>query len=412
MRYVGLTARLRLAVVVVALSAVTASVFTACGQQASDDVQVRMQASVDQVYQQYRASHNLPDGAGILVRLVSPQGTWTVTSGMPQDTTADSHYRIASVSKTFTAAAIMLLHQQGKLNIDDRVAQNIPGTADSYLPATPEYAIPYKDQITIRQILSHRAGIFDVFNDPIPKTSKAPYAGQLYNTYMSQYSGPDHQFTVDELAGVLSENQLSFFKPGTDYRYSDTGYTLLVKIVERVSGTTFSTFVTKNLLEPIGLQQTSVVWSAYDYGLPAPFITGYVNAGEGFQPISEDNMSSQLGPGSVNSTAADMTRWIGTLLSGKGPLTEQTVAEMTTVPTGNATYALGIGSTELGLGHSGAHPGYVNLVQYDPKQNVSLDVVTPFIDYTQPMDQHLALLVEAGKQAREAAGFSQPYTRG
>lgn len=370
-----------------------------------------MQASVDRVYEQSRADHGLPDGAGVLVRIVSPRGTWTVSSGMPPGTSADSHYRIASVSKTFTASSIMLLQQQVKLKIDDRVTQNMPGTSDPYLPDTPQYAIPYKDEITIRQLLSHRAGVFDVFNNPIPETSKAPYAGESYNAYMSQFSGPDHQFTLDELAGVLSENRLSFFKPGTDYHYSDTGYSLLAKIVERASGTTFSTFVEENLLEPIGLPQTSVVWSAYDSGLRSPSSTGYVNAGEGFQPVTEDNMSSQVGPGSVNSTPADMARWIGTLLSGKGPLSSQTVSEMTTVQPGNATYGLGIGSTELGMGHSGAHPGYVNLVQYDPKQDVSVVVVTPFIDYTKPLDQQLALLVNAGKQAREAAGYPEPWTR-
>lgn len=140
-------------------------------------------------------------------------------------------------------------------------------------------------------------------------------------------------------------------------------------------------------------------------------MTGYVNAGQGFQPITEDNMSSQVGPGSVVSTPADMTRWIAALLSGSGPLTPQTVGEMTRVPDGNTTYALGIGSTELGMGHSGAHPGYVNLVQYDPKQDVSVVVVTPFIDYTQPLDEHLELLIDVGKRARQAAGYSQPWTR-
>lgn len=226
----GSSTRRRLVVVAVALAAVTASALSACGNKAADeDVGPRMQASVDQIFAQYRASHELPDGAGVLVRLASPQGTWTVTSGMPEGTGADSHYRIASVSKTFTAASVMLLRQQGKLNLDDLVTQNIPGTTDSYLPATPQYAIPYKNQITIRQILSHRAGIFDVFNDPVPKTSKEPYAGRTYGEYMTQFSGPDHQFTVDELAGVLSADHLSFFKPGTDYHYSDTGYNLLVK---------------------------------------------------------------------------------------------------------------------------------------------------------------------------------------
>lgn len=411
MKHITQTARGRQVAVGLAVVALTVPALSACGQKAEDEVQSRMQTSVDRVYEQYRASHELPDGAGVLVRIATPTGTWTVSSGMPPGTSADSHYRIASVSKTFTASSIMLLQQQGKLNIDDRVTQNMPGTSEPYLPNTPQYAIPYKNEMTIRQLLSHRAGVFDVFNNPIPKSSKAPYAGESYNAYMAEFSGPDHQFTLDEIAGVLSENQLSFFKPGADYHYSDTGYSLLAKIVERASATTFSTFIEKNLLEPIGLPQTSVVWSAYDSGLRSPFITGYVNAGEGFQPVTEDNMSSQVGPGSVNSTPADMARWIGTLLSGKGPLTSQTVSEMTAVAPGNATYGLGIGSTELGMGHSGAHPGYVNLVQYDPKQDVSVVVVTPFINYTKPLDQHLALLVNAGKQAREAAGYSQPWSR-
>ncbi|MDP4015422.1 MAG: serine hydrolase domain-containing protein [Candidatus Nanopelagicales bacterium] len=394
----------------VALAVMAVPVLSSCGNQAaSDEVGPRMQASVDQVFAQYRDSHALPDGAGVLVRLVSPNGTWTVASGMPEGTSADSHYRIASVSKTFTAASVMLLRQQGKLNIDDRVTQNIPGTTYSYLPATPQYAIPYKDKMTIRQLLSHRAGVFDVSNNPVPKTSKAPYAGKTYDQYMTEFSGPDHQFTVDELAGVLSANKLSFFKPGTDYHYSDTGYNLLVKIVERVSGTPFNTFVADNMLGPIGLPQTSEVWSAYDFAMPAPFMTGYVNVGGGWQPISEDNMSSQVGPGSVVSTPTDMTRWIAALLSGSGPLNAETVAEMTTVPDGNETYGLGISSTELGMGHSGAHPGYVNIVQYDPKQDVSVVVVTPFIDYTRPIEEHLALLVEVGKRAREAAGYPEPW---
>ncbi|MDP3972625.1 MAG: serine hydrolase domain-containing protein, partial [Candidatus Nanopelagicales bacterium] len=128
--------------VAVGLAVVTltgAGALSACGQKAEDEVQSRMQTSVDRVYEQYRAGHELPDGAGVLVRIATPTGTWTVSSGMPPGTSADSHYRIASVSKTFTASSIMLLQQQGKLKIDDLVTQNIPGTSEPYLPNTPQY---------------------------------------------------------------------------------------------------------------------------------------------------------------------------------------------------------------------------------------------------------------------------------
>jgi D-alanyl-D-alanine carboxypeptidase len=80
----------------------------------------------------------------------------------------------ASSTKSFTAAGILKLHQQGKLNIDDLITANIPGTNQPYIPNTSGYAIPNKNRITIRLLLQHRAGVFDVTNDEIPDTTNAP----------------------------------------------------------------------------------------------------------------------------------------------------------------------------------------------------------------------------------------------
>lgn len=114
-------------------------------------------------------------------------------------------------------------------------------------------------------MLSHRAGIFDVFNNPVPSSSTAPYAGNYYNRYVYyDLDEPDHQFTLDELAGVVAENQLSFGAPDTGYHYSDTGYTLLAKIVERVSGQSYGLFLAENFLTPMGLPQTSAPFRASD----------------------------------------------------------------------------------------------------------------------------------------------------
>ncbi len=136
---------------------------------------------VAEKYAAYQREHHLPPGAGVLVHLVAPTGSWTASVGLPPGADENSHYRIASVSKTFTAAAITLLDQQGKLRIDDKLADMIPGTDTPYLAASPNYAIPRKGEITIRELLSHRAGVFDVFNDPI---QKPPFNGIPYSAYV------------------------------------------------------------------------------------------------------------------------------------------------------------------------------------------------------------------------------------
>jgi D-alanyl-D-alanine carboxypeptidase len=373
-----------------------------------DTVQLRIQEMVSAKYSAYKAANNLPDNAGVVVHLVTPTGTWTATAGLPAGADQHWHYRIASVSKTFTAASILLLDQQGKLRIDDRLTDPIPGTDVPYLPASPNYEIPNKSQITIRQLLSHRAGVYDVYNTPI---QQAPYNGYMYGDYIKYVlDEPDHQFTIDELAGVISANNLSFFAPGADYHYSDTGYSLLAKIIERVSGTSYDRFIADNLLAPVGLKQTIAPWSAYDTSLPAPYLHGYasLDSSSGFDDTTEYNMSDQVGPGNIISTPADMGRWIRTLLSGRGPLTREQLTRMTTVPAGNTSYALGIGNSALGMGHAGAHPGYVNLVAYHPVDDVAVVVATPFIDYSK-LEEHLAFITDLGKEARRIAGYTTPW---
>lgn len=380
-------------------------------QSSAGTVKSRLHAMVAAKYAAYKTANHLPENAGILVYMQSPSGSWLATAGLPSGVDENWHFRIASDTKTFTAAAIMLLDQQGKLKIDDVVTANIPGQSYPYLPESPNYAIPYKSQITIRQLLSHRAGVFDVFNNPIPASSKVPYAGKNYGEYiMGDLNEPDHQFTLDELAGVLSASQASFSAPGASYKYSDTGYNLLAKIIERVSGKSYDRFLSDNFFGPLGLTQTSAPWSAYDTKLPSPFLVGYTNAGSGFVETVEDNMSSQVGPGNIISTPADMTRWARRLLSGTGPVTRQQIERMIAPAPGNAAYGLGLGNSPIGAGHSGAHPGFVNLFAYNLDDGVATVVVTPFIDYHN-LKAQLALLTDVGKEARKIAGYAATWPR-
>ncbi|MFA6609650.1 MAG: serine hydrolase domain-containing protein, partial [Candidatus Omnitrophota bacterium] len=215
---------------------------------------------------------------GIAMQILSPKGDYFISAGMSKDVTSASHFRIASVTKTFTAAGIMLLDQRGLLNINDRITGNIPGTNTPYVPDSPEYDIPYKNDITIRMLLMHRAGVFDVSNNVIPDnafSNSKPYIGQDYLTYIKA-GDKEHTFTFDELVGVVARGQLSFFEPGSSYHYSDTGYSILGKIIERVSGKSYADFIKEELLVPNGLLETSLPSKGSDQAIPKPFIKGYV----------------------------------------------------------------------------------------------------------------------------------------
>ena len=139
-------------------------------------------------------------------------GNYFASSGMPAGVDQNTRFRIASNTKTFTSAAIMLLNQQGLLNIDDTIVSNIPGTAVPYVPATAQYDIPNEASITIRQLLSHTAGVFDVTNEYVPSTCSVAYAGQNYILYR-EADRPTYQFSPGELIGVDATCGLSYLRP-------------------------------------------------------------------------------------------------------------------------------------------------------------------------------------------------------
>ncbi len=368
----------------------------------ADDIQASLTKMLESTVEEYRKKTPSPDGVGALVFVAGPSGEWSAAAGLPEGAGPDSHYRIASVSKTFTAAAVMLLDQQGKLRIDDTLTDKIPGTEAPYLADSRRCAIPDKERLRIRDILSHRARIFDVFNTALPQE---PFGGMPYAEYTKQsLNEPDHQFTQDEIIAFLAANKLQVKEEDTvkGYKYSDTGYTILAKIIERVSGKSYDRFLAENFFGPMGLKDTSAPWSAYDTDLPEPFLKGVARLtsdGE-FEDVTECNMSDQIGPGNIISTPRDIAQWMRGLLSARGPLRREQVERMTAVPEGNTTYALGIGSTDFGRGHSGAHPGYVNLVTYSAGDDTAVAVVTPFVDYSR-LHEHLALLNDVTRSTRE-----------
>ena len=125
--------------------------------------------------------------------------------------TAQTNYRLASVSKQFTAAAILLLAEDGLLSLDDPVRR--------WLPSLPAAA----DAVTLRHLLSHASGLID-YEDHVP----ADFQGQLHD--------------IDVLH-ILEGLDRTYFAPGSDYRYSNSGYALLALVVGAASGQDFASFL-------------------------------------------------------------------------------------------------------------------------------------------------------------------------
>jgi D-alanyl-D-alanine carboxypeptidase len=376
----------------------------------------KLWASVNANWTQYKQDHHIPDsdiqGAGIAVYLETPSGIHYASSGMDSAVNENTQFRIASNTKTFTAAAIMLLHQQGKLDIDDKITALIPGKAIPYVPDTDQWAIWKKADITIRQLLSHTAGVYDVDNyDTLEAPCASPsYTGRNYPLCVLA-EDPDHQFTPGELVGVVAASQLYFFNPGDlNYHYSDTGYSMLAEIIERVSGESYDQFLMQHLIIPNGLTSTLVTMSGSDQTIPDPFNPGYVYDNGVMTDTTEDNMSLHIGEGNIISTPADISQWIMRLIRGEAGI-DSTWVELMKTPTDGAlsqgaTYGLGIHSESgLGYGHTGANQGYLSLMMYDPAVDVTTIVYFNIWDIANLLPDQYVMMIKAGLDARAALGY-------
>ena len=142
----------------------------------------------------------------------------------------DTVFQLASVSKQFTAAAVMLVVRQGLLHLDDRIIH--------YFPDLTAY-----EDVTVRHLLTHTVGVPDYFDD----------ADWFINIWKEEHRVPGN----DEIIRFLCETELKpSFTPGEKLEYSNTGYNLLALLVERLSGVPYEAFLQKNIYEPAGMTST------------------------------------------------------------------------------------------------------------------------------------------------------------
>ncbi len=343
-------------------------------------IEAELSASLQQMLSQYKVEY--PDyPGGVALKVICKKGAFFVSKGLGEGVTDQIRFRAASNTKLLTSTAILLLAQEGKLQINHRILDTIPGQNRTYIPDEPAYRIPFVGQITIDQLLHHNAGVFDVTNFDIPDTVSAdiPYKGLNYLSYVMDQE-PDHTFSFDELVGVNATCGLYNFAPGTSYKYSNTGYSLLGKIIERVSGMNYSLYISEKILQPMQLQRSSMPFRGTDQTLPSPFARGYFYTPEVIE-CTETNISCNVAEGNLVTTPDDLARFLRTLLRGEGVLTAHTVnstlIKIPQIPSGSNSYACGIFYAQnLGWGHNGAHAGYLSRMVSDPESDITIVAFT------------------------------------
>lgn len=261
-------------------------------------------------------------------------------------------FRIGSITKQFTAAAILQLQDQGLLDVQAPVA--------TYLPDYPN-----GERITIHHLLTHTAGI--------PNLTSFPD----YLEWMKQPT------TLEELIARFQDLPLEF-EPGAEYRYSNSGYTLLTQIIERVSGQSYADYLQTQLFTPLGLENTG-----YEHPLAVidDLANGYRFMGEGHQQAEYINMVVATGAGGLYSTLDDLIRWQQFLVNANNrpsvTLSDAAVAAMKTphismgedAPELSYGYGLVIGANGF-IFHGGGINGFVTYLGSLPDEGVTVAVLS------------------------------------
>ncbi len=263
--------------------------------------------------------------------------------------TAETIFESGSVAKQFTASAVLLLMSEGKLRLDDRVQK--------FLPELPEYGRP----ITIRHLLSHTSGLREWSNlvaiDGWPRGTRV--------------------HTQDELLDVAFSQKEVNYPVGDYYSYTNTGFGLLVTIIERVSGMPFTRFTTERLFKPLGMTHTG--WRDDFQRIVPGRAQAYSRSGSGW--ALEMPFENVVGPGGLLTTVGDWLQWNDALdRRTLGAWWVDSLESQATLTSGRKiSYAMGLtvndwrGQREVA--HSGSTGGYSTYLMRLPARGVSVAVL-------------------------------------
>ncbi|MEV2271372.1 serine hydrolase domain-containing protein [Nonomuraea africana] len=279
------------------------------------------------------------DGAAVLT---VAQGAACVEFGVPVD--EHTRFDIASASKQFTAACVLLLEREGKLGLDDDVRVHVP-------------ELSLETPVTLRQCLQHTGGLPEWYS--LQALTGVPLA----------------EMTEQRLLEVLTGIRRTTFEPGTAFSYSNTGYVLAAVVINRVTNSSLAEFARKRLFEPLGMADSLF---RDDASVPLDRLAyGYANA-QG-EPRRADTQESAVGDGGLVTSVAGLAPWFGFLADGRvlGADLRERLLERGVLADGTVqAYAMGIYHGEGWFAHAGGMHGYQSNLLYLSDPGVGIAVLS------------------------------------
>jgi len=254
----------------------------------------------------------------------------------------DVRFLLASVSKQFTAAAVLRLADQGRLALDGPLKAHLPGVPEAW------------SAITVRQLLAHTSGI--------PNHTR----GDEFMRIMQLTTTPQ------ELLATFRDRPLDF-APGSEMRYSNSGYIVLGLLIEALGGRSYDEFIAQELLRPLGMTDSGVAHS--DVVTPR-LASGYVKDGQVVRRAAYIDMSVPYAAGALYGTTGDLLKWQRGLYGG-AVLSPAALKEMTTVVRSDYALGLGVGRSagRTFYHHSGDINGFSTFLRYDPDSRLTVAVL-------------------------------------
>jgi CubicO group peptidase (beta-lactamase class C family) len=338
----------RLAFVFVAALSITSAVADAQNGQA---------ARVDSIFAQFSTSLS-PGVAVAVVRngaVVLSKGYGHADLEHKVPITGTSVFDVASVSKQFAGLAISMLVGQGKLALTDDIRKHIPELQD------------FGRTITVGHLVHHTSGLRD-------------WPGTLALAGWRM----DDVISFDQILTMAFNQRTLNFDPGSEYMYSNTGYTLLAELVRRVTGKSFREWTDEHLFKPLGMTRSHF---RHDHTeIFADRVLGYARAPDGTWRATPNNLMA-LGSSSLFTTAEDLGRWLANFDDGKVGGAAAMERARTTVPLNDGSpnnYAFGVSIGQYRgqptISHTGGWASFATVVLYFPAQKTGIVVLanTPF----------------------------------
>ena len=313
------------------------------------DVAAEIQAEMDDL-----TASGLPPG--MVVWIDAPEYQFAGASGFADlmnevPMPPEGAFRIGSVTKMFTATVIIQLAEEGVLTLDDPLALWLPDVADQ---------LPYGDQITLRHLLTHTSGVFNIVEH------EAYWADIFTEAIIDEDAGIVTLDCVqrdphDTLARYVYGKDANF-EPGARWSYSNTNYTLLGMVIEKATAMPLAEAYRTHIYEPLGM--TSTFLDCYEDPV-IDVVHGYTGFGDTMSDVTELHESIGWSAGGLVSTAPDLIAFARGLFGGALFDDPESLVAMTT-PAPGSSYGLGIMLQEEYMGHAGYIAGFRSLLNYAP----------------------------------------------